>query len=44
MDIRGKFFTKGVVRYRNRLPTEVIDASSLEVIKARMDGALGSLV
>ena len=28
----------------NRLPREVVDAPSLEVFKARLDGALGSLV
>ena len=39
-----KFFTKRVVRCWNRLPTEVVDAPSLEVFKARSDGALGSLV
>ena len=40
----GKFFTKRVVRCWNRLPTEVVDAPSQEVFKARLDGALGSLV
>ena len=40
MDVRGKFFTKRVV---NRLSREVVDALSLEVFKARLDGALGSL-
>ena len=44
LDIRRKFFTKKVVRCWNRLPTEVVDAPSLEVFKARLDGALGSLV
>jgi len=28
----------------NRLPKEVVDASSLEAFKARLDVALGSLV
>ena len=44
MDVRGKFFIKRVVRCWNRLPREVVDAPSLEVFKARLDGALGSLV
>ena len=44
LDIRGKFFTKRVVRCWNRLPREVVDALSLEVFKARLDGALGRLV
>ena len=40
----GKFFTQRVVMHWNRLPKEVVDASSLEVFKARPDVALGSLV
>jgi len=40
----GKFFTMRAVRCWHRLPREVVDASSLEVFKARLDGALGSLV
>ena len=44
MAIRGKFFTKRVVRCWDRLPRELVDAPSLEVLKARLDGALGSLV
>ncbi|KFO80276.1 hypothetical protein N303_02052, partial [Cuculus canorus] len=43
-DIRGNFFTLRVVRHWNRLPREAVDAPSLEVFKARSDGALGSLV
>ena len=38
LDIRGKFFTKRVVRCWNR------GCPSLEVFKARLDGALGNLV
>jgi len=33
-----------VVRCWNGLPREAADAPSLEVFKARLDGALGSLV
>ena len=43
MDIRGKFFTKRVMRCWHRLPREAVDAPSLEVFKARLDAALGSL-
>ncbi|KFZ65155.1 hypothetical protein N321_05303, partial [Antrostomus carolinensis] len=44
LDIRRKFFTQRVVRHWNRLPREVVDAPSLEGFKARLDGALGSLI
>ena len=43
LDIRGKFFTMKVVRCWNRLLREVVDAPSLEIFRARLDGALGSL-
>ncbi|KFQ39429.1 hypothetical protein N332_02313, partial [Mesitornis unicolor] len=43
-DIRRKFFTVRVVRHWHRLPREAVDAPSLEVFKARLDGALGNLV
>ncbi|KFW73590.1 hypothetical protein AS28_12144, partial [Pygoscelis adeliae] len=42
--IRKKFFTVRVVRHWNRFPREVVDAPSLEVFKARLDGALSNLV
>ena len=45
LDVRGKFFTRRVVRCWNRLPREAVDApSNLEVFKTRLDGALGNLV
>ncbi|KFZ47287.1 hypothetical protein N321_06395, partial [Antrostomus carolinensis] len=44
LDIRRKFFSQKVVRHWNRLPREVVDAPSLEAFKARLDGALGSLI
>ena len=44
LDVRGKFFTERVVRCWNRLPREAVDAPSLEVLKTRLDGALGNLL
>jgi len=44
LGIKWKFFTERVVRCWNRLPREAVDALSLEVFKARLDGDLGSLV
>ena len=44
LDIWKKFFTVRVVRHWNRLPSEAVDAPSLEAFKARLDGALSNLV
>jgi len=44
LDIRNKFFTMRVVKHWNRLPREVVDASSMETFKARLDGALSNMV
>ena len=44
LDIRRKFFTERMVMHWNRLPEEIVDAPSLDALKARMDVALGSLV
>ncbi|PKU43685.1 hypothetical protein llap_6013 [Limosa lapponica baueri] len=44
LDIKKKFSTVRVVRHWNRLPREAVDAPSLEVFKARLDGALSNLV
>ncbi|KFU92745.1 hypothetical protein M959_02430, partial [Chaetura pelagica] len=44
LDIRMKFFTVRVLRHWNRLPSEAVDASSLEVFKARLDAALSNQV
>ena len=43
LDIRNKIFIVRVVRARNRLSSEVVNASSLEVFKSRLDGALSNL-
>ena len=39
MHIRKKFFTIRVVRHWTRFPREVVDAASLDMFKARLDGA-----
>jgi len=44
LDIRKKFFTMRVVKHWHRLPREAVAALSLEVFKARLDGALSNLV
>ncbi|KFR01046.1 hypothetical protein Y956_01781, partial [Nipponia nippon] len=44
LDIRKKFFTMRLVRHWNRLPRAAVDAPSLEVFKARLDGAMSNLV
>ena len=44
IDIRKKFFTLRVVRHWNRLPREAVYVLSLEVFKARLDGALRNLI
>ena len=33
-----------VVRHWNRLPREAVDAPPLEVLKAKLDGALSNLI
>ncbi|KFO74024.1 hypothetical protein N303_06334, partial [Cuculus canorus] len=43
LDIRRNFFITRVVRHWHKLPREAVAAPSLEVFKARLDGALGSL-
>ena len=45
LDISGKFFTERVVRGWNSCPERLwMPRPSLEAFKARLDGALGSLV
>jgi len=43
-DIRKKFFTMRVVKHWHRLSRQAVDAPSLELFKARLDGALSTLV
>ena len=42
LDIRKKSFAVQVVRHWYRLPSDVVDAPSLETSKARLDQALGN--
>jgi len=44
LDMMKKFFTMRVMKHWNRLPREAVAALSLEVFKARLDGALSNLV
>jgi len=44
LDKRAKFFIMRVVRHWTRLPREAVAAPSLDVLKARLDGALSNLV
>lgn len=44
MEIRRKFLTRRVLRHWHRLLREVVDAPCLEAFKARLEGALGSLL
>ncbi|KFZ59070.1 hypothetical protein N338_08901, partial [Podiceps cristatus] len=44
LDIRKKFYPLRVMRHWNRSPREFIDASSLEVFKARLGKAVGNLI
>jgi len=39
-----KFFTTRVVKHSSMLPRGVVAAPSLEVLKARLDGALSNRV
>ena len=42
--ISKKFFTLRVMRHWNSLPREAVDVTSLEVLKARLYGALSNLI
>ena len=44
LDIRKKSSTVRMMRHWNRLPSDVVDAPSLETFKARLDQPLGNLI
>ena len=44
LDISMKIFIQKVVRHWHRLPREAVGAPSLQVLRATLDGALGSLI
>ena len=44
LDVWKNFFTQRTVRHWSRLPREAVGAPSTMAFKARLDGALGSLV
>jgi len=43
-DIRKSFFTVRVAEHGNRLPGEVVESLSLEIIKIWLDRVLGNLL
>jgi len=44
LGVMKKFFTVRMVKHWNRLPRQAVEAPSLEIFKARSDGALSNLI
>jgi len=44
LNMRKNFFTLRVTEHWNRLPREVVDSPSLEILKTRLDKVLCSLL